>query len=531
MQTTIKQAIIAIVFGAVMVLAFSPFDLWPVSLICLGVLYTLLIIKPQKTGSLSLSQKTITSHQATSKIRPCIALFFAHFRIVFVFGLGFFLVGLSWILVSLQLNGLNLPLSLAALLLFSIVCALFAAICLGFFSFFRSTLLKILGFACLWTIAEVLRGTLFTGFTWFDVGYIHANDFSPLSGFAPVVGVYGLSFITAFCAASLAQWISSIHLTTFKQASVCLCVCPVILLVIGGFLRFVEFTKPDGLPVRVSVIQGNVGMDEKWGPFAFYKNVHLYWKMTLKSRGQLILWPETGIPGFYDIVTPTFMEKMKSHLQNQNRALITGIATREVDYKTKANYRAFNSLLAVDGDDVQFYHKFHLVPFGEYVPKSLKWFVDVVIPMSDFTSADDIHQSPRTIHLLGLDIAPTICYENVFGEEMIEGVRQANMIINVTNLAWFGEYLALEQHFQISRMRALEFAKPMITATNTGVTGFIQPDGKVVDRLPNNEVGILEITVQGYRGDTLYARWGNLPVIMMCLFVILLAFWRQMRVK
>ena len=151
--------------------------------------------------------------------------------------------------------------------------------------------------------------------------------------------------------------------------------------------------------------------------------------------------------------------------------------------------------------------------------------------MSDFTSAHELENSPRIIYLSGLKIAPTICYENTFGEEMLEGVRQATVLINVTNLAWFGETLALEQHFQISKMRVLETQKPMLTSTNTGVTGHISASGKIIDRLENNVPGILETMVQGHQGDTPYAKYGNFPIIALTLLAIALPFWCRMRVK
>jgi len=189
--------------------------------------------------------------------------------------------------------------------------------------------------------------------------------------------------------------------------------------------------------------------------------------------------------------------------------------------------RYYNSVVSLGASPIQRYDKAHLVPFGEFVPYGFHWIVNAVaIPMSDFSLGTD---TPKPLEVAGQQVAPNICWEDAFGEEIIRQLPQATLLVNVSNVAWFGDSLAPSQHLQISRMRAIETGRYMLRATNTGMTAIVDPHGGVVARLPQFTEGILSGGAQGYTGATPYVRWGNVPIVALCFALVAVLVFRRLR--
>ena len=405
------------------------------------------------------------------------------------FGLGFFLTGVSWVYVSLSVFG-GMPWWLAgpAAFLFCSVMALFPMAAGGIFkrwqppAWWRQALL----FAALIAAADWLKGWIFTGFPWLTAGYSQAAP-SPLAGFAPLIGVHGLSLLVALSGALLARWRLGL---AFIAA-----------LAIGGLgLRQVAWTTPVGQPISVALIQGNIPQEMKFRPEAFFRTLDLYRELIAQNPAQLTVLPETAIPVFIDQIPADYLDDLKALAQRRNGDLIFGTLTGVGE-----NY--FNSAVSLGRSPLQVYSKNHLVPFGEFIPAGFAWFMAYAhIPMSAFTRGPEV-QTPLAV--AGQHVAANICYEDVFGEEIIRALPRAGILANLSNTAWFGHSLAQPQHLQIAQMRAAESGRPMLRATNTGMTAIIAADGKLHAVLEPFTTGVLNGQVRAYEGMTPYALCGN----------------------
>jgi apolipoprotein N-acyltransferase len=405
------------------------------------------------------------------------------------FGLGFFCTGVSWVFVSLSVFG-GMPWWLAgpAAFLFCAVMALFPMFAGYLFKRWQPDALwrQALLFAALIAALDWLKGWIFTGFPWLTVGYSQTAP-SPLAGFAPVLGVHGLSLLVALSGALLARW--RIGLPVLAA------------LVLGGFgLQQVAWTTPVGEPISVALIQGNVPQEMKFRPEAFFRTLDLYRELVSENPAQLTVLPETAIPVFIDQIPSEYLDELKTLAKRQNGDIIFGTLTGVGD-----NY--FNSAVSVGSSPLQVYSKNHLVPFGEFIPAGFAWFMAYAnIPMSSFTRGPEV-QPPLAV--AGQHVAANICYEDVFGEEIIRALPQAGILANLSNTAWFGHSLAQPQHLQISRMRAAETGRPMLRATNTGMTAIIDAHGELSAALPAFETGVLKGEVRAYEGMTPYGLVGN----------------------
>ncbi|MSQ70869.1 MAG: apolipoprotein N-acyltransferase [Betaproteobacteria bacterium] len=427
----------------------------------------------------------------------------------FAFGLGFFCTGVSWIYVSLHVFG-AMPAALAALSTFAFCAylALFPALVgslqarLSLPEWLRSLLF----IPALWTLSEWLRSWLLTGFPWLSLGYSQTD--SPLSGFAPVAGVYGVSFLAASVAGSLVAAI-----VTRQRQRVQAVVAAGVMLGAGGALGQLDWTEPHGEPVDVALIQGNIPLSLKFDPKAYEKTLGIYKRLIESSLAhddpaKLIVLPETAIPRYLDNVDPGYLAGLARDAGNRGADILIGVPMQQ------PGGGGFNSVVNIGASGSQYYAKSHLVPLGEFVPREFGWILSVLrIPLSDFSRGG----LQRPITAGGQRTAVNICYEDAFGEEIILQLPEATMLVNVSNVAWFGKSLAPEQHLQISRMRAIETRRSMLRATNTGVTALIDRNGGVVARLPQYEEGIVRARAQGYSGETPYIRLGNTPVLVLSL--------------
>jgi apolipoprotein N-acyltransferase len=281
---------------------------------------------------------------------------------------------------------------------------------------------------------------------------------------------------------------------------------------LGQLLKQIAWTSPQGTPLKVALLQGNIPQDLKFQPDQYATTLATYKRLIEASQGQLIVLPETAIPRFLDAVDPGYLKDIARIAVERRADVLFGVPIRDREG------RYFNSVVSVGASPSQRYDKAHLVPFGEFVPPGFGWVVKTfAIPLSDFSLGP---KNPKPLALAGQLVAPNICWEDAFGEEIIRQLPEATLLVNVSNVAWFGDSLAPAQHLQISRMRAIETGRTMLRATNTGVTAIIDPRGRVVARLPQFAEGILVGEVRGYVGASPYVRFGNVPIVLICLAVI-----------
>jgi len=427
----------------------------------------------------------------------------------YAFGLGLFGAGVSWVYVSLHTFGaMPLPLAALATFLFCAFLALFPAAAgwlqarIPAHPFLRACLL----IPAAWTLSEWVLSWIFTGFPWLSTGY--ASVGWPLQGYAPLLGVFGLSFITISLAGM--AW-----LALQRQKPLLFASALVALVGAGEALRHVHWTEPAGEPVSVALLQGNIEQDLKFRPESYAKVLAAYVRLAERTSAKLIVFPETSIPRFLDRIEPDFIERLESIAKRNGGDLLLG-----VPYRRRSD-EYFNSVISLGISPRQAYHKSHLVPFGEFIPPGFGWVLSVLeIPLSDF-SRGDRDQPP--IAAAGQRIAVNICYEDAFGDEIARRAREATLLVNVSNVAWFGDSLAPAQHLQIARLRAVETGRMHLAATNTGITAAIDRDGRVLARLPQFTEGLLEVSAQGYTGVTPYVRYADWPVVIASLLVLAFA--------
>ena len=446
----------------------------------------------------------------------------------FAFGLGWFTGGLWWLYISMAVyGGMPAPLAGAALVLFcaylAVYPALAGAVAAGIAPAASTppwppaaAAAAAAALAGAWTLAEWLRGTVFTGFPWLALGYAQVGN--PLSGYAPVIGQYGVDFVAATAAALLAL------LSRVSVRGAAIAVGLLVVLALGGQrLQAVRWTHPVGAPLRVALLQGDVAQSEKFRPENLAPTLQLYgdWLRTL--RADLIVTPETAVPVLPDDLDPRYLQGIEAALKAHGSEALLGIPlTRGADQYT-------NSVVGLGGAAPYRYDKAHLVPFGEFIPYGFHWFVRLMdMPLGDFARGG-LDQAPFAVH--GIKIAPNICYEDLFGAQMARRFASAanapNVFANLTNLGWFGDTVVIPQHLQIAQMRSLEFQVPGIRATNTGATAIIDAHGKVTAELAPYTVGVLIGTVQGHAGLTPFAqiaaRYGNLPDLLLAALALLSA--------
>lgn len=425
------------------------------------------------------------------------------------FGLGLFGAGVSWIYVSLHdFGGMSAPLAALATLLFCAFLALFPAAAgwlqarIPAHRAVRASLL----IPAAWVLLEWLRSWIFTGFPWLSAGYAAAGW--PLQGYAPLLGVFGLSFLTLALAGMAWLAVQGNRPAVFITSLVAV-------LAAGQALRYIEWSQPAGEPVSVALLQGNVAQDMKFRPERYAATLETYARLAESTLAKLIVLPETAIPRFYDSIDQGYVARLEAAARRNGGDLLLG-----VPYRASPGEH-YNSALSLGVSPRQAYHKTHLVPFGEFVPPGFDWVLRLVdIPLSDF-SRGRIDQAPLAV--AGQQVAVNICYDDAFGEEIARRVPQATLLINVSNVAWFGDSLAPAQHLQIARLRAIETGRMHLAVTNTGITAAIDRDGRVLARLPQFMEGRLEIAAQGYAGVTPYVRYKDWPIVLFSLMVLWVA--------
>lgn len=485
----VRFLLAAMFAGAVAVLGFAPFQLFPLPVVSLAVLFGLLAHR-QRAGD--------------------------GFVLGLAWGLGFFVAGISWLYVALNRFG-GMPGAIAALciFLFAAYLALWPAIASELFVRFkgrrvwRNALLA----AGLWMLAEWLRGWLLTGFPWLSIGYSQTPP-SPLAGFFPLLGVFGVSGIVVVIAAGLGMMAprGAHRMMPWTLATL-------IVLGSGYGLRGITWTQPAGESLSVALVQTNIEQDLKWERGRLRQWLDLNDQFVRSAEARLVVLPESTLPVLSELLPEGYLAKMSGGLSARGSDAIVGVFMRD------AEGRIYNAALSLGASETQRYAKQHLVPFGEYSPPTFDWFYRVAnIPMSDQTSGGP-NQAPMRFD--DQRLALNICYEDAFGNEIRSRAEEATILVNLSNLAWYGDSFAQPQHLQIARVRAMETGRPMLRATNTGMTAAIGPQGELIGVLPPFTRGVLEVSVQGMRGQTPYLRWGDGMALGLALAALLPAVMRR----
>lgn len=479
------QRLAAFALGALAVLGYAPLYLYPVSILALA-------------GLFFLWRKAESRKQA--------------FLLGYCYGLGLFGAGVSWIYVSLHdFGGMPMPAAVFATAAFCAFLALFPAAAAWVSARFGSQ--SAYAMPAAWVLLEWVLNWIFTGFPWMTLGYSQV-PYSPLAGLAPVLGVFGVSLAAACCAALVAAWVGGAQRKPVIFALLAFWVG-------GSALKHIEWSEPVGEPIGVSLLQGNIPQDMKWQPEEVRTTLRVYLDLARQHPAQLVVLPETALPLLWHQVPPDYLSALAEPARAAGGDTLIGVPE-----EIGGSY--YNSMVSVGNAATQKYSKSHLVPFGEFIPlKSvLGWiYHDLLhIPLSDL-SPGSIAQKPLAI--AGQKVAVNICYEDVFGEEIIRQLPEATLLVNASNDAWYGRSLAAHQHLQISQTRAMETARMMLRATNTGATAIVAPDGEVVAEAPHFTATALTGKAQGYAGTTPYVRFGNWPAISLILLALGLLWVRE----
>jgi apolipoprotein N-acyltransferase len=481
------KGLIALLCGALVPLGFAPFSWYPVPILVMAVLAVLLI-----------------------SAKPRDALLWG-----WLFGIGQFGAGVSWVYISIYLYGdAGLVLSIAVMLLLVMFLAAYPAVMA--WALARSGIASrawffVAAFPAAWTLSEWLRSWVLTGFPWLNVGYSQVE--SPLLGYAPILGVYGVGWLTAI-SAGLAAWL----VDGGKRARAGAVVGVASIWLAALALNQYYWTQPVGNALTSTLVQGNIAQDLKWKPEQQQLTLEHYVDLTRKHLdSDLVVWPETAIPAFYDQLETSFIGPLREELGRHGVALVTGIPVLD-----RSQWSYFNSIISLEQPG-RFYYKIHLVPFGEYLPLR-DWLAGVLsflpVPQADFSPGSN---RQALLEAAGYAIGSSICYEIAFGEQLISALPEAAFLINVSNDAWFGDSLAPHQHLEMARMRARESERYLLRATNTGISAIIDAGGALLAQSRQFETETVSGEVQPRAGATPYVRWGNWPVVFACLMLFLLA--------
>jgi apolipoprotein N-acyltransferase len=440
---------------------------------------------------------------------------------------GWLAAGVWWLFVSMHRYGaIPAPLAALAVLALSVFLALYLAVACAAFARWRSgrPLADALLFAALWLLAELARGTLLTGFPWLASGYSQVD--APLAVFAPWIGVYGIGALLAWWAAALAT------LGASRGRAWGGAVAGAALLMVAAVLGPGQHTEPAGR-ITVTLLQTNVAQDEKFAAERLPRTLAELAREMRAAPDGLGVAPETAVPLLpfqLEDMVPGYWQALRAHFAQPGRAALVGLPLG--DYER--GYTNSAAGLAEPAEPYR-YDKHHLVPFGEFIPRGFRWFTEAMnIPLGDFARGVP---NPPSFAFAGQRIAPNICYEDLFGEELARRFADPSaaptVFANLSNIGWFGRTVAIPQHLNISRLRALEFQRPMLRATNTGATAIIDHQGRVQALLAPHTRGRLEGQVEGRSGLTPYARWaahwGHAPLAGLALAVVLLLGFRARR--
>ena len=481
-----RLLVAAVLAGGASLFSFEPFGWWPLQFVLLGWLF-------YQVG-------------LGSSVRRATLLGWA-------FGFGWSVAAMFWLYIMMT-RFAHVPGILGAIgvVLLGLYMGLFGAFATGVASWLRRRWsLPVASFVLLvlpvtWGVSEWMRGWVFTGFPWSVSGYAH--DTSPLAGYAPLVGVYGIGVLVAVGAGCLVLLTQNATQRARWPAIGLLAA----LLATGFGLRHVEWTHETGSPITVRLLQGNIPQDRKFD-YAFLSSIlERYHGMITAAPADLVATPETAIPSFPHNLPAGYLSSLQEFSTKSGSTLAVGLPLLD----SPTQYA--NSVIALSPQPTPYrYDKAHLVPFGEFIPPGFRWVTDLMnIPLNDATRGKGL-QAPFAVK--DQLVLPNICYEDVFGEEIAwqlrNAPRPATLLLNMSNLSWYGQSTAIPQHLQISRMRTLETGRPMLRSTNDGATAIIDGRGRIKQVLPFYTEGVLSATVRGTAGMTPYIRFGNVAFLLL----------------
>lgn len=485
---------LALIAGALVTPSLAPFNLWPL-------------------GIVSVTLLALVLHQ----LSPLAAAKRGWF-----YGLGLFGSGTSWVYVSIHVYGYA-PVPLAAFLTL-LFCAGLAILSAGTAFIYVKWLRdsrggQFLGFAAIWVLGEWWRSWFLTGFPWLYIGYSHID--TALAGWAPVSGIFGLGFIVALSGAALAigiikrQWLTPQLITVLT------------LWLLGALLNTIDWTTPTAAPaLKVAMVQANIPQQIKWNRDQYQPTLKLYQQTSkpLWSEQDLVIWPEAAIPGYYHRAKG-FLDSIAAEASQHQSTLVTGLPYRVASTLTaepaepaKRSARHHNSIIAI-GNGNGTYHKQRLVPFGEFIPmegllRGLIQFFDM--PMSAFNPGDADQQG---LHAGALALAPFICYEIVYPDLVASWLPETDLLITISNDAWFGASIGPLQHLQMAQMRALENGRYLLRSTGSGVSAIIDQRGHITVRGGQFKREVITGEALAYQGSTPFSITGSWPILLLCLTI------------
>lgn len=494
LKSTKLTTILLIIAGMANTFSFAPYDYFYVSWLSLSVLITTI-----------------------STIKPQRAWWYG-----FCYGLGWFGAGISWVHISIEQHG-GMPLLASLSIMLILVCylALYPALACYLTRKFCGKLAGIpLTFASFWLISEWLRSHILTGFPWLSLGYGQLH--SPLAQVAPLIGEVGITYLVCLIAGALMLIIKRQHL---PQSMIIIAGISIILPILPQ-----KWTTPLNMQKDILLVQGNIEQSLRWQPENDWPQLLTYLDLSRPHYSQvdLIIWPEAAIP----ILEPLAQEE----LHNLNRVLAqnrSGLVTGILDYHTDTKI-AYNSLITLglrnpQDNKGQYYYlsqnrynKHHLLPIGEFVPfeSILRNLAPLFnLPMSSFTSGEKIQPNLR---VNGINLAPAICYEIAFPRLLRQNIdNYTDLILTVSNDAWFGDSIGPHQHMQIAQMRALEFGRPVVRATNNGISAVTDHRGTIKAQIPQFKAQTLTVSVPLVTGITPYLHYGDQPLWGITLLILI----------
>ena len=472
--------------GALLPLAFAPFTIWPLAIVLPAIL-------------LVLADSRETNKQV--------------FLTGLCFGLGYFGFGVYWIYNSLHDFGMAPPIVAGAITALMIVTlSVFPALTLTTWQ----SLQRRIGQKSIWLVPilwfsfEWFRGWVLTGMPWLSLGY--ALGESPLAGFAPLIGVYGLSAIGLLISVALIQVIQA---KAYRLVSII-----VIVFALGFALQQIEWTEQQENSLNVTIVQGNIPQEIKWQYDQRQNIFNTYWRETERHwNSDLIVWPETALPGQSENIAQSILSPLSKVASENNSHILTGLLVSD-----QANRKFHNSMMMLGGsqdENEAVYHKRHLVLFGEYYP--LRWLLDLMshlinIPYSDLQPGPE---EQALMKVKGLFLGVSICFEDAFSRDIMQSIPQANLLVNASNDAWFGDSLAPHQHLQMAQMRSLETGRAMVRSTNTGVSAFIDFKGRIIEQTEQFKTLSITQTMNGRTGITPFYHFNKIQK-MLALIILLL---------
>jgi len=483
-------ALLSFLLGGALSLAFAPFELFPLAVICPAALFLL--------------WQSATPRRAA--------------WLAFWFGAGTFLAGTYWLYTSVHTFG-QAPVWVAFLLMLGLVAIMGLYHALVGYSSIRwlpahGLLRWLVGVPAMWLLMEWLRGWVLSGFPWLALGYSQIDSW--LAGYAPVGGVYFISLLVLVSSGAIVLLLRG---AKFERA-----VAAGVLVVIwagGAALVRIDWAHPVRPAASVSLVQGAISQALKWQAENREATLRLYRELTEKAFGsQIIVWPEAALPAL-EHELKDYLAALYRDAQARGSDLIIGILRYDFAHDQYRNSIVASSV-AVKNGGLTWYDKRRLVPFGEFFPVPpfvRKWMRLMSLPYVDMTPGDA--EQPPLI-AAGEKLGATICYEDAYGNQQLAVLKEATLLVNVSNDAWFGDSTAPHQHLEIARMRAREASRYMLRATNNGITVVIGPRGEILQQIPQFQPAILRTTVQPRSGLTPYARTGNVPVVAFCFLALAL---------